>query len=133
VTLPPGHYGADGRTPAGPVAAGAPEPLTWRWFLPRSRAGRILSAAWGAFNVLFMTALGLDAAASFAGLGLFVAVTAVPLRKAHPVGRVYRRDPAGAVLLGYETAHIQAVYGVIWLLAAAVAGAIFALSALLSG
>lgn len=133
MTLPPGHYGSAGRTPPVPVAARAPDPLTWRWFLPRSRAGRILSAAWGAFNVLFMTASGAHGVASFAGLGFFVAATAVPLRNAHPVGRIYRRDPAGAVLLGYETAHVQAVYGVTWLLAAAVAGIILALSALLSG
>ena len=133
--LPPGHYGTAGRAQLPPAEySKAPDPLSWRWFFPQSRTGLALSVIAFAPLALFIAALGTGAGVTFLLFGLFeIVVPGIALRKVRPVGRVWRRDPAGAALVGDERSRVAAIAGVITVAAALAGWTIFAVSAFLSG
>jgi len=125
MTLPPGHYGragrerAQSRTPSPAVA-----PLSWRWFLPRSRRRRRVAAALTVVLALSLSPGGYAGEGWVGGFGMIhLLVSGVALRRVVPLGRMWRRDPAGAAHFADERSHIYAVVGTV-IVAGALAAAL---------
>jgi hypothetical protein len=88
------------------------EPLSWRWFLPRSPATGVIFAIGVVATALFVVMLGLAATVWVGLFSIFnVLVMGVGLRRAHPVGRIWRTDPKDAALVGDAMSHLSAVFG----------------------
>lgn len=133
MTLPPGHHGSARKA----VAASTPSPtlarLSWRWFVPQSRAPRITAGIATTIMALLMAALGPSTAMLFAGLGAFVVlIPGVAMRRGHPVGRVWRRDPVGAMHVGDAQSRAAALVGVLLLASSLISACIMALAGAIS-
>lgn len=142
MTLPPGHYGRAGEAaPSSTPPTRAVERLSWRWFLPRSRRGRVaLFACAGALALvvaLFVDAMGLSFAAVLAVLGVFDVVgLGVALRRAPllgVMGRLARADPIGAAELQDGRSRVAAYFGVVLLMGALLGSLVSLLASWVSG
>ncbi len=83
---------------------------------------------------LLIGALGLSTALLFAGIGAFdVLIPGVAMRRVHPVGRMWRRSPSGAMHVGDSQSRAAALVGVVLLASALVSVCFIAIGLAISG